>query len=109
MHIASICVNYTCTGLQVTLQKKLLDPDNPTVQPGEDFLESFANVVGALWPSLAALLSLTTCDIEEIRRQTQESPPMQQALQMLKIWSRRETATYGLLCEMMKKITIFGY
>ena len=50
----------------VGLQKKLLDKQNHQLKPDA---ESFANVVGSRWPSLASSLSLS---VDEIANVTEE-------------------------------------
>ena len=69
------------------------------------FLESFAGVVVSKWPSLAAFLSLSGDEIEEVRRE--EGSHQDLALQMLKKWCSREDATYGQLCQALKTISLF--
>ena len=69
------------------------------------FLESFAGVVGSKWPSLAASLSLSGDEMEEVRME--EGSPQDRALQMLKKWCSREDATYGQLCQALKTISLF--
>ena len=69
------------------------------------FLESLAGVVGPKWPSLAASLSLSGDEMEEVRRE--EGSHQDRALQMLKKWCSREDATYGQLCQALKTISLF--
>ena len=69
------------------------------------FLESLAGVVGSKWPSLAASLSLSGDEMEEVRRE--EGSHQDLALQMLKKWYSREDATYGQLCQALKTISLF--
>ena len=84
------------------LQGKLLSPQFHGIKPDEEFLESFAGVVGTKWPALAASLSLSEEEIEEVRREEQDC-----ALRMLEKWVSREDATYQQLCEALKTISVF--
>ena len=90
-----------CVDVHIKLQEKLLAPQYRDLKPDEDFLSSFAGVVGCKWPSLAASLSLS----EEVRKE--ESSQRDQALQMLKLWAARDGATYGQLCQTLKTISLF--
>ena len=74
-------------------------------KPDNDFFQSFAEVVGNHWPSLAPLLSLTAGDIEEIKKQS--SQQVYQAQVMLKKWRSGEEATYGQLCERLMTLSPF--
>ena len=99
------CTIISCTG--VPLQEKILDPNNSLVHPDHDFLESFATIVGPRWQCLASLLSLTSQDIESIKRDTHGAGPPKQAFLMLEKWTASETATYGLLCERLRTLSVF--
>ena len=70
------------------------------------------------WPSLAASLSLTEDEIEEVRKEwfsqpdqsTQEGeelPPQGYALLMLKKWASRKDATYGRLHQTLNRCLLF--
>ena len=92
-----------CSGIQVELQKRLLPKENQPLKPEMSFIESFAGVVGSLWPSLAASLSLSVSEIEEVKA----LPQQDQAVQMLKKWVSREGATYGQLRQGLVTTHIF--
>ncbi len=92
------------------IQEQLLDPDNRQTSlglgGGGEFLREFAGVVGSKWPSLAAILSLTRGEIEEVRRDGAGSPA-DQALVMLRRWREKvPTATYGDLCDKLMTIPL---
>jgi hypothetical protein len=70
-----------------------------------EFLESFAGVVGSKWPSLAASLSLSDDEMEEVRKE--ESSLQDQALKVLNMWCSREGATFGALYQVLKEISMF--
>ena len=95
----------TCTG--VPLQEKILDPKNSLAHPDTEFLESFSTIVGPRWQCLASLLSLTSQDIESIKRDTHGAGPSKKAFCMLQKWAASETATYGLLCERLRTLSVF--
>ncbi len=74
----------------VGLQEQLLEPGNretPLNHRG-DLLREFAGVVVSWWSSLAALLSLTPGEVEEVRRDVTGSPA-DQALHMLRRWREK--------------------
>ena len=50
------------------LSWKLLEPWYHEVKPGVKFLETFSGVVGSKWPSLAASLSMSGEEIEDMRK-----------------------------------------
>ena len=85
----------------VEIQKKLTETDLAHCKPDDDFLESFADMVGGLWCSLATLLSISPCDIEEIHSGREK------ALQVLKKWQLSPEATYGQLKQKLQTISIF--
>ena len=93
------------TASHVDLQKKLLDQQNQHLKPDAEFLQSFANVVGSKWPSLASSLSLSWDEIANVKEEglTQQYC----ALKMLKKWSAKEDATYGQLYQVLKTIPLF--
>lgn len=68
----------------IGLQEKLLDSQYSKQKPNDDFLQSFAGVVGDRWPSLASLLFLTAEDVEKIKRDKEKSSQANQALHMLR-------------------------
>ncbi|MBA4719382.1 MAG: hypothetical protein HRO68_09920 [Nitrosopumilus sp.] len=75
-----------------------------SVKPDSKFLESFAVVLGDKWPSLAASLCFSAEEIEEVKK---EGKQRDHALQMLKKWVSMEGATYGLLCQTLKSVSLF--
>ena len=90
-------------GTHVKLQQKLLDKENHPLKPDEEFLEMFAGEMKSKWPLLAASLSLSEGEIEEVKA----LPQPQQALQMLRKWVSREDATYGQLYQQLVSISLF--
>ena len=90
--------------VDVLLQKKIVK--NSSLRPDEDFLQSFAVVIGSRWQCLASPLSLTSEDIASIKRDTRGAEPTRQALVMLQKWATRETATYGQLRERLSICTL---
>ena len=93
-------------GVAVHLQGIILEQDNFSVKPDVEFMELFAGVLGPLWPSLAASLSLSEDEIAQLRRG--DVSPQQRALDMLRMWvSTREDATYGQLCQKLKALSLF--
>ena len=82
---------------------------NQSCRPDPEFLESFADVVGADWSSLAVSLSLEGSVMEEVRRGQGEGPPRDHAHRLLKGWASQEDATYGQLCTALKAIPLFQY
>ena len=91
----------------VPLQEKLLDPENTATAVDDEFLREFVVVVGDRWPSLASLLSFPTADVEQMKREV-VGTPAEQALHMLRAWSRSREGTYGGLCAQLKSISLFG-
>ena len=90
------------------MQEKLIE--NPNCEPDDDFLKSFASVVGGHWSSLARLLSIISSDIEEIssRRVEEDGCYDVQALQVLRKWQQSSPeATYGQLYQKLQTISIF--
>ena len=85
------------SGVVISLQEKLLEPQYHEVKPGVEFLESFADVVGSKWPSLAAYLSMSGEEIEDMRKIGHSH--IRCALRMLQKWASTEEATYGWLRE----------
>ena len=57
-------------------------------------------------PSLASILSLTSTEMEEAKK-NQKLSRSELSLQMLKKWATREEATYGQLCQKLKTISLF--
>ena len=98
---------FNIAATHVDLQKKLLDQQNHHLKPDEEFLQSFAKVVGSKWPSLASSLSLSGDEIANVKEEglTQQDC----ALKMLKKWSAKEDATYGQLYLILKTIPLFQH
>ena len=100
-----LLINIAAT--HVDLQKKLLDQQNHHLKPDAEFLQSFADVVGSKWPSLASSLSLSG---DEIANMKEEGLTQQDcALKMLKKWLAKEDATYGQLYLILKAIPLFQH
>ena len=56
-------------GVHIQLQKKFFDEKISAEKPDKEFIDLFSGVVmGSKWPSLASLLSLTSVEIEEVKR-----------------------------------------
>ena len=90
--------------MDIQLQEKLLATQNQSLQPSEEFITTFANVVVTkhLWPSLAASLSLSESS------ETEEGLSLQDhAFQMLKRWATSEDATYSQLYNTLKTISLY--
>ena len=94
------------SGVHVQLQKILLSQEQRDLKPDQQFLE--AGEVGSKWPSLASALSLTSSQVEEVKKKHSH---FDHALQMLLKWVEREGATYGQLklCHKLKSIPLFQY
>ena len=97
------------SGLQVGLQEKLLHNDNHSLKPDEEFLQSFADVVGSTWPSLVTCLSLSGSAIEEMREEGSSEQHHVLALKMLRKWALREDATYGQLYQTLTAPSLFQF
>ena len=89
--------------------EKLLEGDTPesNLKPHPEFLDLFAGVVGCQWPSLAASLSLSDEEIQELKEKGEHLSDKDRALQMLKQWVSREDATFCKLCQILKTVTLF--
>lgn len=98
---------YYSIGYIIALQEKLLEYQYSSQKPDDGFLQSFAEIVGNRWPSLASLLSLSPGDIEQIKRDKERVPQAKQALHMLRKWNSRESASYGQLLESLKTVPLF--
>ena len=83
-----------------------MDPEKQSLRPDEQFLELLAGVVKSECPSLVSILSLTSIEMEEAKK-NQKLSRSELSLQMLKKWATREEATYGLLCQKLKTISLF--
>ena len=97
------------SGTHIHLQNQLFRRENCGIRPDASFLEPFAEVVGSNWSSLACLLSLTSFEIEEVKRKMKGHTQQEHALCMLEMWTEsREEATYGHLCRKLKTISLFS-
>ena len=83
-----------------------MDQEKQSLRPDEQFLELLAGVVKSECPSLVSILSLTSTEMEEAKK-NQKLSQSELSLQMLKKWATREEATYGLLCQKLKTILLF--
>ena len=84
--------------LVLDVQNVLLKPANKDVEIGGDFVLNFSDLstVHSRWPLLASLLSFTTAEIEQIKREVIGVPSVKAAA-MMNRWRERTTATYGTL------------
>ena len=83
-----------------------MDPEKQSLRPDEQFLELFAGAVKSECPSLVSILSLTSAEMEEAKK-NQKLSQSELFLQVLKKWATREEATYGQLCQNLKTISLF--
>ena len=95
-------------GQHIQLQKTLLSPEQRDLKPDQQFLELFSAEVDSKWPSLASALSLTSSEVEEVKKWKQ-CFHQEHALQVLKKWVEREDATYGQLCHKLTAIPLFQH
>ena len=101
----SIACSCFTAGVHVQLQGKLLDQDNFSVKPDDEFLELFADVVGSQWPSLAASLALSEEEIMEVRKG--DVSQRECAFKMLHKWVSTSDATYGQLRHKLMTFSMF--
>ena len=104
-----LCSPFNIVAHHVDLQKKLLDQQNHHLKPDAEFLQSFANVVGSKWPSLASSLCLSGDEIANVKEELEGLTQQDCALKMLKKWSAKENATYGQLYQLLKTIPLFQH
>ena len=90
--ILSISVSHAV----LKLQSAILSKESSYLDITEDFIQIFAVVIGSMWPLLASLLSFTTAEIEQIKREITGVPSVKAAA-MMNRWRERVTATYGAL------------
>ena len=88
------------------MQRTLLDPEKQSLRPDEQFLELLAGVVKSECPSLVSILSLTSNEMKEVKK-NQKVSQSELSLLVLKKWATREEATYGQLCQKLKTISLF--
>ena len=101
----SVACSCFTAGVNVQLQEKLLDQDNFSVAPDEEFLKLFAGVVGSQWPSLAACLPLNEEDIMEVKKV--DVSQRECAFKMLNKWVSTSDATYGQLRHKLMTFSMF--
>lgn len=89
------------------IQEKLCESECHLKKPEEEFLRSFSAVVSSKWPYLAALLSLSSTEIQQVWGEGEGLPQSDYAFLMLKLWASREESTYGQLYEKLKPISLF--
>ena len=106
MNLQYVQYYYFSSGPHVQLQETLLSAEQQDLKPDKQFLELLADEVGSKWPSLASALSLTSSEVEEVKKKHSH---LDHALQMLQKWVEREDATYGQLCHKLKSIPLFQY
>ena len=96
-------------GTAVQLQEKLLEPDaaKNALKPDLEFLDLFSGVVGRQWPSLAASLSLSETEMQEVKERGEGLSDKDRALQMLRKWVSCEDTTYSKLCQNLKNVSLF--
>ena len=84
------------TALEV--QSVLLDEANADVKITENFIEKFSKLesINGRWPLLASLLSFTTAEIEQLKKEVIGVPSVKAAA-MMNRWKERTNATYGSL------------
>ena len=87
---------YTLSPADVDLQRKLLDPSHASYELDEDTLQQLADTIGDKWASIAPLLSFTTAEIEQIRK---EKCPAQAMFQKLK---EKGIMTHEQLCRCLR-------
>ena len=78
------------------VQRTLQNKQNADTEITDEFIKKFTTVIGSMWPLLASLLSFTTAEIEQIKREVTGVPSVKAAAMMNK-WRERATATYGTL------------
>ena len=94
-------------GEVIDIQRKLFKSECHHVKPDDEFLRSLSGVVRSKWSYLAALLSLSSSDIQAVKIEGEGQSQGDHALLMLQKWSGREGATYGQLYEKLKPISLF--
>ena len=97
---------YMNAGEVISIQEKLIDPQYSSHEPEDDFLQTFAVIVGSEWPHLASLLSISTRDIMDELKGRERLSQTDQALYMLQKWKSKEEATYGVLCERLRTVLL---
>ena len=89
------------------VQKAILNEEAADSLVSEDFVQTFATVIDSKWPLIASLLSFTTAEIEQIKREVTGVPSVKAATTMMNKWRERATATYSSI--MTKVSNINGY
>ena len=72
-------------------------------------MQSFAEVVGNRWPSLASLLSFTAREIDDFKQETKRYSYQNQAFHLLRKWNSHEEATYSQLYDRLKIVPLFSH
>lgn len=70
------------------------------LKPDEEFLTSFAGVLGSKWAALAAALSLSEEETKECRVKVASGE--KRAVLVLEKWASADDATYGQLCKALQ-------
>ena len=82
--------------IAVDLQRTLRNKQNADTEITDEFIKTFTTVIGSMWPLLASLLSFTTAEIEQIKKEVTGVPSVKAAA-MMNRWREKATATYGTL------------
>ena len=77
------------------------------IKPDEEFLTSFAGVLGSIFPRLAVALSLSEEEMEECRMEGVSGE--MQAFLALQKWALADDATYGQLCRKLQTFEFATY
>ena len=91
---------FTFTPADVDLERKLLDSSHGSCELDEDTLQHLADVIGDKWASIALLLSFTTAEIQQIKK---EDCPAQAMLRKLK---DKGILTHEQLCSQLRAISL---
>jgi len=90
----------TFTPADVDLERKLLDPKLASCELDDDTLQQLADFIGDKWASIAALLSFSTAEIEQIK---DRNCPAKAMLQKLK---EKGILTHEQLCTRLQTISL---
>ena len=90
----------TFTSADVDFERKLLDPSLASCELDDDTLQQLADFIGDKWASIAALLSFTTAEIEQIK---DGNCPAKAMLQKLK---EKGILTHEQLCTRLQTISL---
>ena len=78
------------------------------MKPNEEFFQSFSGVVGCKWPYIAGLFSLSSDELQEVKREGRGQSQRDLALLMLRKWANRKEGTYGQLFDKLKPMSFFN-